>query len=180
MRLTNIRQSRKFLTLITLSTLGLAVPFTAFQYLDLRYKDQHREELQYVVQRSVDLYGRTETVEYGQHPTPWATAAHASSLALLILPAVIAIAGSCLLFLKLVGTLRQRYAHATLMALTIIPVFFLGNLPWALIYWDGWEWEAGIFLTIVYGVAVTIIAALVNATGIAVMNKRHTMMVDGA
>lgn len=172
MRLTNIRQSRKYLALITLSTLGLAVPFTAFQYLDLRYKDQHREELQYVVQRSVDLYGRTETVEYGQYPTPWATAAHASSLALLILPAVIAVAGSWVLFLKLVGDLRQRYAHATLMALTIIPVFFLGNLPWALIYWDGWEWEAGIILTIVYGVVVTIVAAILNALTMAYLRRR--------
>ncbi len=143
-----------------------AFPYTIFQYLNLQYSIAHRTELQYIINTHTSL-DESVTTNYGYRSTPWETGADVSSVAFIIIPALVVLLFSAWSFLFLNGSMKRRYLQATITTLILIPVTLLSELPWAWIYSGGNLYDDvtnfTIIFTFFYGLIIFFCAGIVNA-----------------
>ena len=153
--------------LIVLTSFTFALPYTLFQYLNLRYSISHRAELQYIINTHTSPDGQSVTTNYGYRSTPWEMAANVSGLASLIVPTLVVLLISAFSLFFSTGSLKRRYFLATLMTLIFIPVTLIDQLPWAWVYSEGNLYDDGtsvtVMLTFFHGLVVFVCAGIINA-----------------
>ena len=163
-----------FVLLIGINTL-FALPFTLFQYLSLQYRTTHNEELRYIVQQYSDPNTGASSIEYGYHATPWDLMMNSSTVLFLLAPLFSTIILSLIRAQTVQGTQAERLVSALRLAAMILPILYLTNLPWALIYWDGWEWSFGLTLLSFYGLFIILCSGIVNKIYLATRKNESTI-----
>ena len=139
----------------------LAVPYTLFQYFDLQYRVQYQAELRYTTGSYLHTSDGSRIQTYAYRDSPWAFASKISGYAFLLIPPFTTIIVSLVYLLTSKQCTSRSLFHALCLSALFFPINVIANLPWTIIYWDGWEWYVGGLLLLAEGAIIVFLSAIV-------------------